>query len=192
MNIICFGSSITAAGGFAEKDRWPTILQYHLEQWRPGKYSVYNRGVGGNTTAHLIDRFQADVLPLLPGTVILQIGGNDSSVREWSQVTRVGLSDFRRNLHEFHRAVTSLGGQLVFTTYHRFRDGHEEAYKPFAVTTREVAAERGAPLIDLYRIMQERETDLDRFVSGDGIHLTPAGNAEYADMVFGGLQKILA
>ena len=80
---------------------------------------------------------------------------------------------------------------MVFTTYHRFVTGHVESYKAYARVTRKVAAETGSPLIDLYRMMAEREIGLADFVSTDGIHLTANGNAQYAAMVFAGLRPIL-
>ena len=191
MNVVCFGSSITAARGFAEKERWPTALQSMLERWRPGEFAVYNRGIGGNTSANLMDRFGLDVLPLLPATVILQVGGNDCCVREWLAVSRVSLPEFRRNLKELHRATTASAGTLVFTTYHIFRDERLTEYKAYALATREVAAECEAPLVDLYRMMEKRGTDLDSFLGEDGIHLSPTGNIEYAEMMFEALQSIL-
>ena len=192
MNIICFGSSITQAAGVPEPERWPSIVQAGLDAWRPGAYSVHNKGIGGNTTAHLVDRFAADVLPLLPGVVILQIGGNDACLLPWAEeLARVGIGEFLRNLRALQAAVAVRGGTVVFTTYHRFRTGHVASYRRYAHVTRHVAAETGSPLIDLYRMMVEQEIGLDGFVTEDGIHLTARGNAKYADMILDGLMPIL-
>jgi lysophospholipase L1-like esterase len=191
-NVICFGSSITQAGGVPEPQRWPTIVQAELNAWRPGAYSVTNRGIGGNTTANLVDRFGADVLPLLPGVVVLQIGGNDACLVPWAKgVQRVSADEFRRNLRALQAAVAGRGGTMVFSTYHRFDTGHIESYKAYARITREVAAATGSPLIDLYRMMVERGTELAGFVTEDGIHLTADGNAQYAAMVLDGLKPVL-
>jgi len=192
-NVICFGSSITQAGGVPEPQRWPTIVQVELNAWRPGAYSVTNRGIGGNTTANLVDRFAADVQPLLPGVVVLQIGGNDACLLPWAEgVQRVSVTEFERNLRALQTAVAARGGTMVFSTYHRFDTGHIESYKAYARITRQVATETGSPLIDLYRMMAEREIGLENFVTEDGIHLTANGNAQYAAMVLDGLKPVLA
>jgi lysophospholipase L1-like esterase len=192
MEIICFGSSITQAGGVPEPQRWPTIVGVELNAWRPGEYEVHNRGIGGNTTANLVDRFGTDVLPLLPGVVVLQIGGNDASPLPWANgLQRVSVTEFERNIRALQTAVAERGGTMVFTTYHRFDTGHVESYKAYARTTRRVAIETGSPLIDLYRMMVARNADLKGFVTEDGIHLTANGNAQYAAMVLEGLKPIL-
>lgn len=191
MNLICFGSSITESAGFPEGERWPTILQFRLEQWKPGAWKVFNRGIGGHTTTDLLDRFETDVAPLLPGVVLLQVGGNDSAVRPWCGLHRVSVDEFLRNLHGIHDAVSARGGRTVFMTYHRFRLTETIDYKPYASATRAVARSCGAPIIDLYRMMVERETEVSTFVVEDGLHLTALGNVLYAEMVFEGLQEIL-
>lgn len=194
MNIICFGSSITEAAGFAEEDRWTTRLQRGLDDWRPDTYTVHNRGVGGHTTVNLLDRFENDVRPLLPGVVVLQVGGNDSVVRPWAGAPRVSPDEFRRNLGILHRATTATGGTLVFTTYHRFAQHLIDTYqyRDYARATRAVAEATEAPLIDLYRMMDERGIDPAPMLAPDGIHLTVRGNAEYAKLVLAGLRPILA
>ncbi|MFW6336584.1 MAG: GDSL-type esterase/lipase family protein, partial [Phycisphaeraceae bacterium] len=79
---------------------------------------IYNRGVGGHTTAQGLDRFQEDVLPLLPGLVLLEFGFNDANTRDWARKTRVGIDEFAANLAEFHRAITERGGRSAFILNH--------------------------------------------------------------------------
>jgi lysophospholipase L1-like esterase len=202
MNIICFGDSITHARAFAEGDRWPTILQFKLNAWQPGKYKVYNRGIGGNTTAQGLERVNEDVLPYLPGLLLVQFGFNDSNIRPWSQVSRVGLEDYRKNLREFHRIATAHESQCAFIVNHSpARDTEENLapngktysanFAPYNVAVRQVAEELIAPTIDLPRIMQERQIDIHALVSEDGAHLSVEGNHLYADMVFERLKHLL-
>ena len=103
MNIICFGDSITEGAEFAKPERWPSVLQSKLDSGQMGRFKVYNRGVGGDTTACGFDRLDTDVLPLLPGLLLVQFGFNDANVRDWAVVPRVGLQEFKKNLREFHR-----------------------------------------------------------------------------------------
>ena len=90
--VICFGDSITHAQDCAEADRWTTQLAFQLEQASPGRFEVFNRGIGGNTTALGLDRIQNDVISLLPGLVLIEFGINDSYVFPWAKILWVALS----------------------------------------------------------------------------------------------------
>lgn len=202
MNIICFGDSITSARAFAEGDRWPTILQFKLNAWQPGVYKVYNRGIGGNTTAQGLERVDEDVLPYLPGFVLVQFGFNDANIRPWSRVSRLGLEDYRKNLREFHRIAAVHESVCAYIVNHTPACDTEEHiapndqtysanFAPYNEAVRQVAAELGAPTIDLPHIMQEKQIDTHTLVSQDGAHLSVEGNHLYAGMVFERLKQIL-
>jgi acyl-CoA thioesterase I len=117
-NIICFGDSITAANNFAETDRWPTVLGSMLEEWAPESFRVFNRGIGGNTSAQGLNRLESDALAFLPGTVLIEFGLNDANVHPWLRVPRVSPGEFRRNLREMHRAIRERKGEAVFIVNH--------------------------------------------------------------------------
>lgn len=194
VNIICFGDSITHAQGFAEGDRWPTLLQYRLNEWRPEAYRVFNRGVGGNTSAQGFDRF-SEVDRLLPGIVLIQFGFNDANVREPSRKARVCIPEFKLNMREFARMIGIRKGKSVFIVNHTIgrgrdqgRQGNGKSYAanvaPYNPAIREVARKTRCPLIDLPVIMIQRGVALKAFLAEDDLHLTAAGNHTYADMVF--------
>lgn len=198
-NLICFGDSITAGANVPDGFRWPVILQGLLEAWRPGEFRVYNRGVGSNTALQGFDRLATDVLPMLPGLVLIQFGYNDATVYPHAQVPRVGREEFMAKLREMHRITCAQGGQAAFIINHPERSPspqgngrtYQENYRPYEEAIRQVAQELGAPAIDLPRMMQERGTDLEAFLAEDGIHLTEAGNREYAEMVLTALARML-
>jgi len=200
MNIVCLGDSITQAEGFAEGDRWPTVLQRKLDEWKPGAYGVYNRGISGHTTTQGLDRFETDVLPLLPAVVLVEFGFNDSYVRAWSRKARVGLDEFRANLREVHRVVRARKGTCVFIVNHTIGklDGkggngrtHNANIAQYDKAVREVAAALKAPLVDLPALMKRRRVAAERFVCDDKLHLSVEGNHIYADMVFESMKPML-
>ncbi len=200
MNIVCFGDSITHAAGFAERDRWPTILQAKLDEWRPDTFAVYNRGVGGHTSAQGLGRFGTDILPLLPAVVLVEFGLNDCYVPAWSKKPRTGLSEFKANLREIHRAVRAHNGECVFIVNHtigrlggkggdsKSRNANLVAYN---AAVKQVAKDLEAPMIDLPAMMKRRRMVLKRFVCEDNVHLSAEGNHLYADIVFDALTTIL-
>lgn len=198
--IICFGDSITHAAGFGECDRWPTILQRKLDEWKPGRYGVYNRGIGGHTSTQGLDRFEQDVLPLLPAVVTVEFGFNDSFVRPWSKKARVGFEEFKANLREIHGIVHAHKGTCVFIVNHTIGklggkggDGtmHNARIARYDKAIREVAAALKAPKIDLPALMKKRKIAVSRFVCEDNLHLSVEGNQLYADMVFESLKPLL-
>ena len=200
MNVICFGDSITLARRQALGDRWPTLLQAKLNAWKPGKYKLYNRGIGGNTSAQGLDRFDGDVLSLMPGVVLAQFGLNDASVREWSRKPRVGVDEFAANLREFHRAARARKGRCVFIVNHptrlRTKQGNGKSYganrRAYNPAIKAVAKSVRAPIIDLPAMMKQRGYKLQDFLIEDGAHLSQQGNLGYAEMVFDRLRTILS
>lgn len=202
MTIICFGDSITSAKNFAEGDRWPTVLQFRLNQWEPETYKVYNRGIGGNTTAQGLERMDEDVLPFLPGIVLVQFGFNDSNIRPWCRVPRVGVAEYRKNMREIHRIVTAHQSRCIFIINHltdRTGDAHvmpngqiyNTNFAPYNIAVKQVAADLNAPTIDLPQIMQTQNISIDSLVSEDRLHLSVQGNHRYAAMVFDRLKSLL-
>jgi lysophospholipase L1-like esterase len=199
-NIVCFGDSITQAVNFAEGDRWPTILQCKLDEWKPGIFHVYNRGVGGHTSSEGLDRFEQDVLPLLPAVVLVQFGFNDAYVPEWSRKPRVSLDEFKANLGEIHRAVQAHKGRCVSIVNHTIgrltgmggnARSHAENIAPYEAAVRDVARSLKATMIDLPAIMKRRRIGAERIVCDDNLHLSAEGNHLYADFVFESLTPIL-
>jgi lysophospholipase L1-like esterase len=196
MNIICFGDSITEAAEVAPTDRWPTMLQSRLDEWEPGGFKVHNLGMGGHTSAQGFDRLDEDLLPVLPGLVLVQFGFNDANVRDWAVVPRVGLEEFKKNLREFHRIITAYQGRSVFIINHTIgvilgEQGNGQSYKdnvqPYNMVIGQIAEELETSCIDLPSMMTQRQVDLGTFLAEDQIHLSADGNRIYAGMVFDGL-----
>lgn len=200
MNIVCLGDSITEGQEILPADRWTALLQRRLDGWRPGRFRVYNRGVGGDTTEQGIERFASDVAPLLPGVVLVQFGLNDANVYDWSDAPRVSSGRFKENLRTLYGAIAGEGGQCVYLVNHRLgsvggRQGNGRSYNenmvPYDPAVREVARELGASTIDLSSLMCSRQIDVEGFVAADGLHLSALGNRHYAELVFERLQPLL-
>ncbi|MDH3670006.1 MAG: GDSL-type esterase/lipase family protein [Gammaproteobacteria bacterium] len=193
MNIICFGDSITEAAEVAPTDRWPTVLQSQLDEWKSDGFKVHNLGIGGHTSAQGFDRLDEDLLPVLPGLVLIQFGFNDANVRDWAVVPRVGIDEFKKNLCEFHRIIIACQGRSVFIINHTIgavpgEQGNGQSYKdnvePYNIAIGQIAEELQTSCIDLPSMMTQRQVDLGTFLTEDQIHLSADGNRVYADMVF--------
>lgn len=198
--IICFGDSITEAAEVAPEQRWPRRLQYLLDELWPGGFEVLNRGIGGHTSAQGFDRLGTDVLPHLPGVLLVQFGLNDANVYDWARVPRVSLDEFRKNLREFQRIAVNSGGQCVFVVNHTLgevpgRQGNNQSYQenfaPYNLVIRELAVTLNTPYIDLPAMTAAHKISVKDFVDSDGIHLTVKGNYLYAEMILAGLQETI-
>jgi lysophospholipase L1-like esterase len=199
INIICFGDSITEGGEFPVNARWTSLLQKKLDAVKPDIFKVHNRGIGGNTSAQGFDRFWSDVLPLLPGVLLIQFGFNDANVKDFSIVNRVGLAEFEKNLKEFHRIAKDNNSIPVFILNHSIgevdgKQGNGKTYNenvaPYNNMIRNIANELKAELIDIPLQMSIRNIDIDDFVSGDKLHLALEANHAYADIVYNALNQI--
>ncbi len=137
---------------------------------------------------------------LLPATVLGEFGFNECNHPGWQHGPRVGREECKANLAECARASGSRQGRVVYMISHTSRrpfgtqgngKTYQENFAPYNPAIREVAEALGAPTIDLPVIMDRRGVNLDEFLGEDGLHLSEAGNHEYADMVFEALKLML-
>jgi lysophospholipase L1-like esterase len=199
INIICFGDSITEGAEFSVNDRWTTLLKMKLDVAKPDVFEVHNKGIGGNTSAQGFDRIDTDVLPFLPGIVLIQFGFNDANVKDFTIEPRVSLAEFEKNLKEFHRIIATKKGIPVFLLNHTIGevDGEQgngkkynDNFLPYNKTIRKIAAQSGARLIDIPLQMTERGIKTVDFLSDDELHLSLQANHDYADIIYAGLNEI--
>ena len=199
INIICFGDSITEGAEFPVNDRWTSLLQKKLDAVKPGVFEVHNRGVSGNTSAQGFDRLWTDVLPLLPGVLLIQFGFNDANVNDFSVEPRVGLIEFEKNLNEFRRIAKAHKSVPIFILNHTIGEvngkqgngkNYNENVAPYNNAIRKIAGELNSLLIDMPLQMSLHRIKTEDFVSGDQIHLSLEANHDYADIIYAGLNEI--
>ncbi|MFV0414970.1 MAG: SGNH/GDSL hydrolase family protein [Chthoniobacterales bacterium] len=198
--IVCFGDSITLGKAQPEGSRWTSLLGTDLECDFPGRFEIFNCGIGGNTTAQGLERFVADVSPLLPALVLIEFGFNDAHVPAGLRISRVSLAEFQRNLLEIMRLVRVGRGHPVLLVNHPIpavRSGAEQGngknysanFRPYQPAIRLVAREAKVPLIDLERSMRRARVAFKDLLSEDDLHLSRSGNSIYAKHVRSGLEK---
>lgn len=197
--IVCFGDSITQCAGFPEASRWTARLAFRLEADFPDQFDVYNKGIGGNTTTLALDRIQADVAPLRPAMVLIEFGINDAYVYPWCRTPRVSRNEFHTNLREIVRQVSQMGTPLLILNHPvtRRRNQHPQGngkslahnLQPYNAIIRNLAQTQRIPLLDLPLLLRRHKVPMKSFHSEDGVHLSPAGNRIYAELIFNELKK---
>jgi len=200
-NLIFLGDSITQALGTPENARWTAVVGRRLEAVAPERYEVWNRGIGGDTTALVLDRLARDVLPLLPATVVIELGINDAYVFPWRRTSRVSLAEFTHNYGELVSLITDAGGKIILIVNHEITEpSHEQGNQrptrdnlaPYQEAIRALGGEHRFPLIDLPQMQAAQGIPAEALLSEDGIHLTAAGNRRYGELVADALIPFLA
>ncbi len=168
-------------------------MQARLDENFPGDNRVINKGIGGNTSAQGFDRYCDDVLPYLPGLLLVEFGFNDANVKDWSIEPRVSLGEFIRNLREFHRIATANNSSCVFILNHSIADvegvqgnglTYNENLLPYDQAVITLVEELKAEAIGLPEMMAAKGVPLQEYLSDDNLHLSEAGNKHYAQMIF--------
>ena len=191
-SVVAFGDSITRGYGVADSSGWVSLLQRRFSS-----VTVVNAGGNGNTSREGLARFENDVAPWLPATVIVIFGGNDPVNEE---ARKVGLEEFRENLLEIVRRIGAVGGQCLLGTfpsivsvlhstatdpYFILRGGLDAEVENYRVVVREIAEKERLPLWDLDRQVRGwmAQYGNEAIIAADGIHWTELTNEMAADAV---------
>ena len=206
--IVCFGDSVTQGTPYVQlHDTFPEVLARRLAMRVGGEVRCINSGAGGENTAEGLARIQADVLDQRPEVVVVEFGLNDI---RYEPEKHVPAAEFAANLSEIHGIIVATGAAVVFTTpnqvilpYHGYSKLDLPFYEPwgdvtgllaeYAGVVREVAAEVGAHLCDVYRALEDKALEAEfagacadwqdlrclapYISSADGVHPTAAGQA---------------
>ena len=165
--------------------------------------SVYNAGIGGNTTRDGLKRFEADVLAHQPRVVVIGFGINDAAVDVWKKPpateSRVPLAEYRGNLRTIAMKAREAGVKVIFLSPNPLRwtsllrdlygkppyDPDSEVgfdapvLESYREAMRGVAAELSVPVLDLPQVwtaaLTKKGGKIDSFLL-DGMHPNDAGH----------------
>ena len=83
----------------------------------PAGVDVVNRGIGRQTTAQCVLRFDEHVAPLRPRVVVIQMGVNDlKAIAMFPERERQILDDAKRNIADVIARSRDLGARVIVTT----------------------------------------------------------------------------
>lgn len=178
VRILAFGSSNTER--ILPGIHWLDCVQFGFGAKFGLVGHFINTGIGGNTSADLLKRFETDAAVFRPHVTFLTVAGNDCNPDK-----NVSAEDFEANLRELHRRFEKLGTHVIFQTYYApDSDGTEyfQSFYQYSDIVRAVAADTGSSLIDnLARWMPLREKypELYAPLMRDAMHLNERGNKVY-------------
>lgn len=145
--IVCIGDSITCGRpGFDPNYTLPTGMdessqyEYWMARRLPG-YRVINRGVSGNSTRDMLNRFQRDVIEASPRYVVILGGVNDDR-------HRLPESDTIRNIRSMVDQAQAAGIRPILCTITPSGEYHNVTAHNAEIKA--LAAEMHLPCVDLY------------------------------------------
>ena len=191
-----------------------TIYANLLEHELPAagvEAKVFNAGAPGNSTEDGRKRFQQDVLDREPAIVIIQFGINDSAINVWENPAatkpRLAKERYRENLEYFITELKARDITPILMTPNPMRwvektlklyskppylpdevDGFNVVLKTYAETAREVAAETGTTLVDVYALFEAYDAKDGQSMDDlllDGMHPNDAGHRLVAEALMG-------
>jgi lysophospholipase L1-like esterase len=173
-------STITPARGSS----WPTYASLALNN---GFYLVRNAGIGGDTTAQMLARFDTDVAAYSPTIVTIGGGRNDIT-------NGVALTDYKANTIALVDKVKALGARPVLRTINPTNSSADRAKTALWNNwRRQYAAQYNIPLLDFYQVLVDPATGGYKagYAIADGVHPTPAALKAMGDCAGTQLGKIL-
>ena len=143
------------------------------------KVEFLNRGIVGELTDDMVDRFSRDVLEPRPDAVIILGGSNDLG---WGR----DPSSVAENLTEMYDEALKSGIQPVSCTVPSVR-GYDEGIQP-RLTLNGLIKQRSEALgiicVDLFSATADSAGRLREAFSNDGLHLSPSGYEALAEAIF--------
>jgi lysophospholipase L1-like esterase len=208
VKIVCIGDSITAGAPLVGTGKeWVTLLQSKLGK----RAMLINRGIGGDTTAGMIARFQADVVAEKPDYVIIAGGLND----QWLQVDFDAINavndgtQFTADPDRYGQSAATIYGHLVSLIQMAkmanikpmivLETGVNPAITPRpnsvlkAVWT-DIAAyavQNNIPVIDWFGLMWDGQRYRTEYVSPDCVHPSEQGHSAISDATYAMLNKLV-
>ena len=190
--LVFLGDSITAAA--VRPQGFITLVTKSIETTHPDLgIETFGAGISGNKVPNLQKRLEKDVLAKKPTIVFIYIGIND--VWHWKKNKEGKMAGgtpkeiFESGLKEIIGKINDAGARVILCTPSVIgemaagENDRDEMLEEYSAISRKVAADTDSQLVDLRKAfldhLKENNPDNVRkgILTGDGVHLNPAGNA---------------
>jgi lysophospholipase L1-like esterase len=184
ITIVAFGDSLTV-GHQSPTIRTPWFQDTPYAEFLEKMITAYQtrfivKGINGELTSQMLERFQEDVLDKKPNYVIILGGSNDLG---WG----VGVQAIMDNLLTMYQQAIAAGIQPIAVTVPSIR-GYDPLIPPrIALNNKiqETCKKLAMPCIDLFTATAEPKTQrLAEVYSNDGLHLTTRGYQLLAEKLY--------
>lgn len=199
MVIVFQGDSITDGGRFLEPNGigkgYVAQVKKFLEERYPGT-TVYNRGVGGNSSVDLVARWQEDTLSLKPDIVVVMIGVNDIW-KKFNKNDPTSDADYEKNVETVLQASKNQGSKIVLIEPYLFYHGlaseeWREEYEGKRKAARKLAEKYADAFIPAQDVFMQMEQVFNwNLMVNDGVHPTAFGVRLLASMCIEALENLI-
>lgn len=189
IRLVAYGSSNTEMHWHSEgKFNWVAWLNASIREHIGKHVVIINQGIGGDTVKGLLNRFERDIIPLSPTSVIITIGGNDAN-------RGISLEDYRTDLSSLITKIQNINATPILQTYycplfHKMGTDMQR-FPEFVEVNRNIAIQFHIPIIDQYQYFEpfyRQNPKQYQKLMRDPLHVNSIGNylmAKIACLNFG-------
>jgi len=188
-------STVAGAGASTVERRWVNVVARLLGEFQGEAVALHNRGIGANAISprspgyptsakpSALERYQADVIALMPDLFILAYGLNDMRAGMPAEDFR---EDMRRIIQDVQQAcapvivLTTVYHMTAYDLYPPYNRGSVEATQVYNLVIRQLAEECGCILADIW----QAQGQADWSVHPDTVHANDLGHALIGHRVF--------
>lgn len=169
--IVAIGDSITYGYPYGPEVSWTRFLA------EATGFTVVNKGINGNTTGDMLDRFRRHVLAHDPDYVIIMGGSNDIVWQESHDRIVWNLRDMINLARE--NGIRVVIGLLIPIDYPEY----EARLARVREWTGQYARENNIPVIDFYSAFIDQQGSIQSEYLLDEAHPTPEGYRRMFEMI---------
>ncbi|HRQ37699.1 MAG TPA: GDSL-type esterase/lipase family protein [Chloroflexota bacterium] len=145
-----------------------------------------NRGIGGQTSAQIVARFDAHIRPLQPDILIVQMCINDlKTVAIFPNYQEQIIASCQHNINQVVQEATAMGATVILTTVFPIGEfpWHRRLVWSPAIDTAVTAtnshihslAAENVIILDAYALLADKSERLQTQYATDELHLNPVG-----------------
>jgi len=187
--IVAMGDSITQGGGGATG--YLTLINLTLAQQYPDLKlpKIANVGISGQKAEDMVKRFEKDVVTKKPAVVTISVGINDVWHRVKAPHDDAVLAAYKANVTKMVDLAQAAGIKVILIaptviTEDPAAEGNQRL-KLYVAAEKQIAAEKKCQFVDLHAMcltaLEKKPEDLKaakkNWLTGDGVHMAPKGNA---------------
>lgn len=156
---------------------------------------VYNRGISGDRTNHVLERIEQNALAINPSIIVIHVGTNDLGAKLEYNIIMSNMEKIVKTIRKHDPNIkVVLDNVYPINDENRFFYGRiygvRENYQIIELNSRlkKYALEHNIDFIDSYATLSDSEGRLKKEYTVDGLHLSPEGYKVVTELIMPYLQ----